>query len=82
MRGLTRRLTSLLACVGLSSCGLFTREVQVPVTPTPCSIPTFHVQADCKRDLPCLIGEFALTLQAEHAVAAALSACPQVRQNG
>lgn len=70
-------LPLLLAFV--ASCSLWTKEVQVPVTPTPCNIPAFHVQKDCASDLPCLLGEFALTLQDEHAALNALLACPLVR---
>jgi hypothetical protein len=61
-----------------ASCSLFEHEVRVPVLPTPCRIPAFHVQKDCGGDLPCLIGEFALTLQDEHAALDALKACPMV----
>ena len=68
-----------MCCVMFAvSCDLFTREVKIPVTPAPCNIPAFHVQKDCSGDLPCLIGEFALTLQAEHAALDALTACPSV----
>lgn len=78
-------LTCLLASaglgnlVGLTACASGPR----PVAPVPCVVPAFHVQAPCAGpngdDLPCLLTEFALTLQAEQQVAQALRACPEIR---
>lgn len=59
------------------------KEIRIPLPPTPCTIPAFHVQASCEKpdghdDLPCLLTEFAATVQAEKQVADALKTCPEV----
>lgn len=62
------------------SCGAFASSTRVPIQPTPCDIPGFHVQAPCDDSVPCLLVEFAKTLQAEQAVESALRTCSLVRR--
>src|SRR5688500_3306215 len=63
--------------VSISAC---VREVKVPVLVPPplCRIPAFHVQKECGADIDCLLTEFALTLQAEKAVADAMLPCKAI----
>src|ERR1700759_1744183 len=68
-------LTCLLSCAALTSC---VRPVNVPVAPQPCPVPAFHVQKACAADIPCLLTEFAQTIQAEQAVNKALATCANV----
>jgi hypothetical protein len=79
MRMRVLRLLSvfLLVFAASTSC---TREVRinVPTAPVPCVVPAFHEQVECADDVACLLTEFALTVQAEQAVADALSVCPSV----
>lgn len=65
-----------LLCLSFSlACAAPTK---VPVTPKPCPVPAFHLQAPCAGDDLCLYAEFARTLQAEKAVDSALTSCPYV----
>lgn len=66
----------VLALLAFVACA---KEVRIPLPPTPCVIPAFHAQADCKNDIPCLLTEFAETVQAEQQVAEALKTCPEVK---
>lgn len=82
---LARFLRTLMPGLGLSllltfspGCGAFTKEVAVPTPPVPCVLPAHHVQADCGSDIPCLLTEFALTVQADQQVDTAASACKEV----
>lgn len=74
-------MSCLLALGALTSSAACTTEkvVQVPVTPKPCIIPSFYAQKPCHADIPCLLTQFALSLQAQDQVAAALKACPNVQ---
>lgn len=70
-------LSALLSCsLAFVACA---KEVRIPLPPTPCVIPAFHTQADCRNDIPCLLTEFAETVQAEQQVAEALKTCPEVK---
>lgn len=73
-----RTFAALALSSYLLACGVFTKEVKVPVAPEPCVIPAFHVQQPCADDIECLLGEFALTVQAENSVKVALKACPNI----
>lgn len=76
----------LLSCwlgFGVFASGCQT-QVRIPLPPTPCTIPAFHVQASCQKpdgqdDIACLLTEFAATVAAEKQVADALKTCPEVK---
>jgi hypothetical protein len=73
-------LSFCIGCAALTSsgCGAFSKPV--PVAPQPCTVPTFHVQVPCNNDPICLYTEFALTLQDEQMVDAALNRCLNIRR--
>lgn len=78
LRTLTLMLALSLPWSFLPGCGVFTKEVAVPVPPPGCVIPPHHVQAECHDDIPCLLTEFALTVQADRQVDTAVQACKEV----
>lgn len=71
-------LLSCLLVFAASGSGCGPREVRIPLPPTPCVIPAFHAQQECRNSIPCLLTEFAETVQAEAQVLDALKTCPEV----
>ena len=51
------------------------------MAPLPCVLPAWHLPDECAPDdLDCLLIDFARTLDADKAIAAALKTCPEVVQ--
>jgi hypothetical protein len=73
------KLGAALCLLFLSSCGGATKTIPGPAAP--CTVPAFHPQTECDDNLDCLLGEFALTLEREAEVEAALMRCGNVRRN-
>lgn len=77
---MTRFAGMLCLTFWLSSVGCASSPRYVPGPPTPCTVPTFHTQAECQDNVDCLLNEFSLALEREHEVDAALARCSNVRR--